>query len=281
MKGADRRRARRRRRDPPRRARARRLPHVPPRGRRGARGHPRHQGARGTGVPDPGRCDRGRAERACRSASPSAAARGSPRPRSGAPPTARSRTAGVNAITTMARFLLRLPEALPDIATRSAVRPTVNAGAHRGRAARRTWCRTGAASTSTGASCPGRRRPRRCSRPFRAVDRGPPLAPPRDRAHGRDPRLDACGGDGAGQRRSPCSRARRPARRPARPPATSGFTGITDARFYINDASIPTVIWGPGSLSVAHAADEWVGVDGARRRRPGSYARVFVAFLGA
>ena len=62
-------------------------------------------------------------------------------------------------------------------------------------------------------------------------------------------------------------------------PPFVGFTGITDARFYINDSKIPTVILGPGSLSVAHAADEWVGVDelvtGAR-----AYARIFVAFLG-
>jgi len=40
------------------------------------------------------------------------------------------------------------------------------------------------------------------------------------------------------------------------------------------------VILGPGSLSVAHAADEWVNVDemvSAAR----AYARIFVAFLGA
>ena len=63
-------------------------------------------------------------------------------------------------------------------------------------------------------------------------------------------------------------------------PPFVGFTGITDARFYINDAKIPTVIVGPGSLSVAHAANESIGVDemvaGAR-----AYARAFVAFIGA
>ena len=63
------------------------------------------------------------------------------------------------------------------------------------------------------------------------------------------------------------------------PPPFVGFTGITDARFYINDAEIPTVIAGPGSLSVAHAANESIGVDemvaGAR-----AYARTFVGFLG-
>ena len=58
-----------------------------------------------------------------------------------------------------------------------------------------------------------------------------------------------------------------------------GFTGITDARFYINQAEIPTVILGPGSLTVAHTAGESIDVDelvaGAR-----SYARIFTTFLG-
>jgi acetylornithine deacetylase/succinyl-diaminopimelate desuccinylase-like protein len=63
------------------------------------------------------------------------------------------------------------------------------------------------------------------------------------------------------------------------PPAQVGFTGITDARFYINEAKIPTVILGPGSLSVAHTADEWVDVeDLATAAR--AYARLFVGFLG-
>jgi acetylornithine deacetylase/succinyl-diaminopimelate desuccinylase-like protein len=63
-------------------------------------------------------------------------------------------------------------------------------------------------------------------------------------------------------------------------PPFVGFTGITDARFYINDARIPTVILGPGSLSLAHTADESIGVDelvtGAR-----VYARIFAGYLGA
>ena len=62
-------------------------------------------------------------------------------------------------------------------------------------------------------------------------------------------------------------------------PGLVGFTGITDARFYINEARIPTVICGPGSLTVAHTADESVAVDelvaGAR-----AYARMFATFLG-
>ena len=58
-----------------------------------------------------------------------------------------------------------------------------------------------------------------------------------------------------------------------------GFTGITDARFYMNQAEIPTVIAGPGSLSLAHTANESIGVDemvAAAR----AYARTFVGFLG-
>jgi acetylornithine deacetylase/succinyl-diaminopimelate desuccinylase-like protein len=58
----------------------------------------------------------------------------------------------------------------------------------------------------------------------------------------------------------------------------AGFTGITDARFYINQARIPAIILGPGSLSVAHTVDEWVSVDqlvAAAR----IYARLFVRFL--
>jgi succinyl-diaminopimelate desuccinylase len=64
------------------------------------------------------------------------------------------------------------------------------------------------------------------------------------------------------------------------PARDTGFTGITDARYYINDAKIPTVILGPGSLHVAHTAGESVSVTelvtAAR-----TYARLFVAFLGA
>ena len=63
------------------------------------------------------------------------------------------------------------------------------------------------------------------------------------------------------------------------PPPFVGFTGITDARFYINDAKIPTVIAGPGSLSVAHTADESIGVEEMVSAAL-SYARMFVGYLG-
>ena len=47
---------------------------------------------------------------------------------------------------------------------------------------------------------------------------------------------------------------------PGASPLDTGFTGITDARFYLNERSIPTIILGPGSLGVAHMADESVEI---------------------
>jgi acetylornithine deacetylase/succinyl-diaminopimelate desuccinylase family protein len=65
-----------------------------------------------------------------------------------------------------------------------------------------------------------------------------------------------------------------------RPPDEVGFTGITDARFYTNDAGVPAVVFGPGSLTVAHTTNEQVAVDelveGAR-----VYTQAFVRFLAA
>ena len=65
-----------------------------------------------------------------------------------------------------------------------------------------------------------------------------------------------------------------------RDPDLVGFTGITDARFYINQVGVPTIILGPGSLTVAHTANESVAVDDlvAAAR---IYARIFVAYLSA
>jgi succinyl-diaminopimelate desuccinylase len=63
-----------------------------------------------------------------------------------------------------------------------------------------------------------------------------------------------------------------------RAPLDTGFTGITDARFYLNERSIPTIILGPGSLGVAHTANESVEIAelvAAAR----IYARVFARFL--
>ncbi len=91
--------------------------------------------------------------------------------------------------------------------------------------------------------------------------------------------MDRGGRGGARHRRSRARPAGRSPRNAARRRADVGFTGITDARFYINDVQIPTIILGPGSLSVAHTANEWVLVDDlvAAAR---IYARIFVGFLG-
>ena len=63
------------------------------------------------------------------------------------------------------------------------------------------------------------------------------------------------------------------------PTAAAGFSGITDSRYYLNQAKIPTVILGPGSMTVAHTADEWVTVDELATAAR-AYARLFVGFLG-
>ncbi len=44
-------------------------------------------------------------------------------------------------------------------------------------------------------------------------------------------------------------------------PGASGMSGTTDANWLVNVAGIPTVLFGPGSFSQAHRADEFVEVD--------------------
>jgi succinyl-diaminopimelate desuccinylase len=44
-------------------------------------------------------------------------------------------------------------------------------------------------------------------------------------------------------------------------PAITGLPFTTDARFMRNDLGIPTVVFGPGELAVAHTVDEYVEVD--------------------
>ncbi|HSH32406.1 MAG TPA: M20/M25/M40 family metallo-hydrolase, partial [Actinomycetota bacterium] len=184
---------------------------------------------------------------------------------------------GVNAITSMARFLLRLPEVLPDLEHPLTGRPTVNAALITG----------GSAPNVVPDRCevdidrrisPGETDPEQVRAPFLA------LVADLQRDHPElkiDVELrewtDAA-------EASPDTEIVRIARdavaaQTGSPPASVGFTGITDARFYINQAEIPTVILGPGSLTVAHTAGESIDVDelvaGAR-----SYARIFATFLG-
>jgi acetylornithine deacetylase/succinyl-diaminopimelate desuccinylase family protein len=183
---------------------------------------------------------------------------------------------GVNAITAMARLLLRLPEVLPDREHPLCGRPTVNAALIAG----------GSAPNVVPDRCevdidrrilPGETDAEAVLAPFRALV---------DALRAEDPTIaidtrirewtDAAETD-------PDSRvaavARAAVAAETAPPADVGFTGITDARFYVNEAAVPAVILGPGSLSVAHTADEWVAVDDlvvAAR----AYARLFVGFCG-
>lgn len=46
----------------------------------------------------------------------------------------------------------------------------------------------------------------------------------------------------------------------AGPPAVAGFYAVCDAAF-LNPHGIPSIVYGPGSLFVAHAADEYVEID--------------------
>jgi succinyl-diaminopimelate desuccinylase len=166
---------------------------------------------------------------------------------------------GVNAITTMARFLLRLPEVLPGHAHPLTGRPTVNAAVITGGSAPNVVPDRCAVDIDRRLS-PGEGDPDAVLAPFEALARD---------LRGEDPdtRLefavrewtDAAEAD-RGSRIASIARTAVEAVT-GRVPDDVGFTGITDARFYVNQASIPAVVLGPGSLSVAHTADESVSVD--------------------
>jgi len=183
---------------------------------------------------------------------------------------------GVNAITSMARFLLRLPEVIPAMEHPLCGRATVNAALIEG----------GSAPNVVPDRCavdidrrilPGEDDPDAVLAPFHQ------LAAELRREH---PEVDVrseirewtdAAEAPADSEIADILRAAVTAERGS-PPADAGFTGITDARYYINDAAIPAVIFGPGSLSVAHTADEWVDVpDLVQAAR--IYARTFVGSL--
>jgi succinyl-diaminopimelate desuccinylase len=183
---------------------------------------------------------------------------------------------GVNAIASMARFLLRLPEVLPDIEHPLTGRPTVNAAIIAG----------GSAPNVVPDRCqldidrrisPGETDPEQVRAPFLA------LIADLQRTHPDvDIEVTLREWTDAAEVSADTAIARLAraavAAETDREPDLVGFTGITDARFYINEAEIPTVILGPGSLSVAHTANESIDVEelitGAR-----AYARIFASFV--
>ncbi len=185
---------------------------------------------------------------------------------------------GVNAITSMSRFLLRLPEVLPDIEHPLVGRPTVNVALITG----------GSAPNVVPDQCevdidrrviPGETDPEQVRAPFVALveqirEEHPEVdidVVVREFTHAAEGSPDSVIAEIA--RRSVAAET-------GRTPDGVGFTGITDARFYINDAKIPTIILGPGSLSVAHTANEWVAVDDLVTAAR-AYARIFATFLTA
>jgi acetylornithine deacetylase/succinyl-diaminopimelate desuccinylase family protein len=183
---------------------------------------------------------------------------------------------GVSAITSMARFLLRIDEVLPQLEHPLVGRPTVNAALISG----------GTAPNVVADRCvvdvdrrvlPGEASPEAVLTAFEAVAASIEAEHPEvDLSFALREWTDAAESDPASWVAERCRAA---LREEGHEPVEIGFTGITDARFYINDAMIPAVILGPGSLRVAHTADESVPVAdlvaGAR-----VYARVFIGMLG-
>jgi len=183
---------------------------------------------------------------------------------------------GVSAITSMARFLLRIEEVLPDIEHPLVGRPTVNAAIIQG----------GSAPTVVADRCvveidrriiPGETEPEEVLEPFdRLADAIRSDHSEVDLSFAIGLWTDAAEVTGDPAIADLCRNAVR--EETGRAPLDTGFTGITDARFYLNDRSIPTIILGPGSLGVAHTANESVEIAqlvAAAR----VYARVFTRFL--
>jgi succinyl-diaminopimelate desuccinylase len=183
---------------------------------------------------------------------------------------------GVSAITSMARFLLRIEEVLPDIEHPLVGRPTVNAAMIQG----------GSAPNVVADRCvveidrriiPGETEPGKVLEPFdRLADAIRTEHSEVDLSFAIGLWTDAAEVTGDPTIADLCRAAVR--EETGRAPLDTGFTGITDARFYLNDRSIPTIILGPGSLGVAHTANESVEIAqlvAAAR----VYARVFTRFL--
>jgi succinyl-diaminopimelate desuccinylase len=183
---------------------------------------------------------------------------------------------GVSAITSMARFVLRIEEVLPDIEHPLVGRPTVNAAMIQG----------GSAPNVVADRCvveidrriiPGETDPGKVLEPFDRVAEAIRTEHPEvDLSFQIRQWTDAAQTTAHTTIADLCRAAVHA--ETGRERLDTGFTGITDARFYLNDRSIPTIILGPGSLGVAHMANESVEIAqlvAAAR----VYARVFTRFL--
>jgi succinyl-diaminopimelate desuccinylase len=183
---------------------------------------------------------------------------------------------GTNAIDSMSRFILRLAEAIPNVEHPLAGAPTVNVALISG----------GSAPNVVPDRCvididrrviPGETDPQAVLAPFRSLAEDLRRENPEVRIEVEIREWTDAAEAPAGSLIAAI--AREAVRQETGTEAANvGFTGITDARFYLNNASIPTVVLGPGSLTVAHTADEWVSVEDlvlAAR----IYARIFATFL--
>jgi succinyl-diaminopimelate desuccinylase len=185
---------------------------------------------------------------------------------------------GVNAITSMSRFLLAIEEVLPDVQHPLVGRPTVNAAQIEGGSAPNVVPDLCSVEIDR-RTIPGERDQAAVIAPFEAVaERIRADHPEVDLSFELKLWLEAAETAADSAIANACREAVRA--ETGAEPADAGFTGITDARYYINQRNIPTVLLGPGSLAAAHTADEFVDtadlVTAAR-----VFARVFVGFLGA
>jgi acetylornithine deacetylase/succinyl-diaminopimelate desuccinylase len=184
---------------------------------------------------------------------------------------------GVNAITSMSRFLLAIEEVLPDVEHPLVGRPTVNAAQIEGGSAPNVVPDLCSVEIDR-RTIPGERDQVAVLAPFEALaGRIRADHPEVDLSFELKLWLEAAETAPDGAIANACRDAVRA--ETGAEPVDAGFTGITDARYYINQRNIPTVLLGPGSLGAAHTADEFVEtaelVTAAR-----VFARVFLDFLG-
>jgi succinyl-diaminopimelate desuccinylase len=185
---------------------------------------------------------------------------------------------GVNAITSMSRFLLAIEEVLPDVEHPLVGRPTVNAAQIEGGSAPNVVPDLCSVEVDR-RTIPGERDQVAVLAPFEALaGRIRADHPEVDLSFELKLWLEAAETAPDAAIANACRDAVRA--ETGAEPVDAGFTGITDARYYINQQNIPTVLLGPGSLGAAHTADEFVEtaelVTAAR-----VFARLFVGFLGA